>query len=332
MPIARTLNRMVYLRRLLNLKQGVAENAPAQPFMRHQTTLKFIDAIARAGSIRRAAERMAITPSALNRRLLAVEEEIDAPLFERLATGVRLSAAGELFLAHARRQMADLERMRSQIEDMKGARRGHVSFGFDDSLVMEGFSEVIGRYRVGHPDVTFQIERVERDAVQEEIAGYRFDLAGIIQPEATSNITTLAVAPLVINAVVHPTHPLAGAKAVTFNDLMSHPLVLPPAGSLRDLLEVAARRQDYDLRPVLQCELPFAGFSLQNEGAIAFSANTATRTEIGLEGMVAIPLDRRDLAPPNLHLIQLRDRALSVPAGRFANMIVQRFAQYAGEA
>ena len=47
--------------------------------------------------------------------------------------------------------------------------------------------------------------------------------------------------------------------------------------------------------------------------------------------MVTIPFDRRDLATPNLHLVQLRDRALSVPAGRFANMIVQRFAAYAGE-
>ena len=323
------------MRRLLNLKQGVAEIAPPEAAqMRHQTTLKFIDAIARAGSIRRAAERMAITPSALNRRLLSVEEEIDAQLFERLATGVRLSAAGELFLAHARRQMADMERIRSQLEDMNGARRGHVSFGFDDSLLMEGFSEAIGSYRQLHPDVTFQIERIDRNDVQGELAAYRYDLAGVIQPEAASNVSTLAVCPITIKAVMDQSHPLltrGERPAVTFNDLMPYPLVLPPAGSLRDLLEVAARRQDYELRPVLQCELPFAGHALKNEGASAFRANTATREEIGLDGMVTIPFDRRDLATPNLHLVQLRDRALSVPAGRFANMIVQRFAAYAGE-
>ena len=178
--------------------------------MRHQTTLRFIDAIARAGSIRRASERMAITPSALNRRLLAVEEEMDAQLFERLATGVRLSAAGELFLGHARRQMADMERIRSQIEDMKGARRGHVSFGVDTSLAMESFAEAIGRYQEAHPNVTFEVDRMDRSATQAHIADYRIDLACVIQPEVFPNLTTLAVAPANVVAVMDSSHPLAG--------------------------------------------------------------------------------------------------------------------------
>ncbi|EFL89298.1 transcriptional regulator, substrate-binding of LysR family protein [Ahrensia sp. R2A130] len=320
------------MRRLLNLKQGVAENAPPEAApMRHQTTLKFIDAIARAGSIRRAAERMAITPSALNRRLLAVEEEIDAPLFERLATGVRLSAAGELFLAHARRQMADMERIRSQIEDMKGARRGHVSFGFDAGLQMRGFSEAIGMYRGNYPDVTFEVERIDRDDVQRSLSDYRIDLAGVVQPESFPNMTTLAVAPLLISAVVHESHPLASKEQVTFNDLLPCPLVMPPRGSLRDLLDVAARRQDFELRPVLEGELPFAQYEMESGEAVGFAANVSTRREVVWPGMVNIPLSPRDMATPNLHLVQLRGRALSVAASRFADMLVQRFAKYRGD-
>ena len=303
--------------------------------MRHQTTLRFIDAIARAGSIRRAAEKMAITPSALNRRLLAVEEEFDAQLFERMATGVRLSAAGELFLAHARRQMADMDRVRSQIEDMKGARRGHVAFGFDDGLVMEGFSEAISLYRNDHPDVTFSIERVERNDVQQSLSDYRIDLAGVVQPEAFPNITTLAVAPLTVSAIMRADHPLADCRTVTFNDVLPHPLVLPMSGSLRNLLDVAARRQDYELRPVLECELPMASHTLANSTSIGFIADIGTdiggQIEIPLDNMIAIPLDVRDLKPPNLHLVQLRGRALSVASGRFADMLVQRCARYSGE-
>ena len=47
--------------------------------------------------------------------------------------------------------------------------------------------------------------------------------------------------------------------------------------------------------------------------------------------MTAVPLDDQDLKPPNLHLVQLRGRALSVASGRFADRLVQRFARYAGE-
>lgn len=299
--------------------------------MRHQTTLRFIDAIARAGSIRRASERMAITPSALNRRLLAVEEEMDAQLFERLATGVRLSAAGELFLGHARRQMADMERIRSQIEDMKGARRGHVSFGVDTSLAMESFAEAIGRYQEAHPNVTFEVDRMDRSATQAHITDYRIDLACVIQPEAFPNLTTLAVAPANVVAVMDSSHPLAGQRSVSFNDLLPHPLVLPPPGSLRNLLEIAARRQDYGLHPALECELPFAVHFLKNGDAIGFSADTTKDDENGQLGMMAVPVNQRDLPIPNVHLIQLRGRTLSVAASRFADRLIQRFAHIAGE-
>lgn len=299
--------------------------------MRHLTTLRFIDAIARAGSIRRAAEQMAITPSALNRRLLGVEEELDAPLFERMPSGVRLSAAGELFLSHARRQMADMDRIRSQIEDMKGARRGHIAFGYDRSLVAAGFGGALQRYREAHEDVSFDVERATRDSILSGLMDYRFDLAGLIQAPSQPSLTSLATAPLTVSAVMRSGHPLAVKSSVTFNDLLNHPLILPPPGSLRHLLDVGARRQDYDLRPVMVCELSFAGATITKGDALGFQINTSTRTEKALAGTATVPINARDVPTPFLHLVQLRGRTLSVAAGRFADGIIQRFARYSGE-
>ena len=71
------------------------------------TTIRFIDAVARAGSIRRAADELAITSTALNRRILSLEEELGSPIFERMARGVRLNTAGEIFIHHIRNQLSD---------------------------------------------------------------------------------------------------------------------------------------------------------------------------------------------------------------------------------
>ncbi|MEM9733683.1 MAG: LysR family transcriptional regulator [Pseudomonadota bacterium] len=299
--------------------------------MQHLTTLRFIDAIARAGSIRRAASDMNITPSALNRRLLAVEEELDAPLFERLPAGVRPSAAGELFLVHARRQLADMERMRSKIEDMKGARFGHVNFGFDEALVAEGFGEAVQVYRSQHDAVSFNIQRYRADDVQTALDEYRIDLASIVDPVASTTITTLATAPVSVAAIMSPRHPLAQRGTVTFNDLLAFPLVLPPKGSLRRVLERGAARQDFTLRPMLECDLRFAAATLRETDAIGFQANTSTRHEVSLPNAVAVPIRTRDVPNPMLHLVQLRGRSLSVAASRFADMLLQRFARYSGE-
>ena len=69
--------------------------------MRHLKTLQCFDQVVRTGSIRKASEALNLTASALNRRILDIEEEVGAKLFERGARGMRLTAAGELF-AHSR--------------------------------------------------------------------------------------------------------------------------------------------------------------------------------------------------------------------------------------
>lgn len=103
--------------------------------MRQLTPLQFIDAVARAGSIRMAAEGMALTSTALNRRVLALKEELGMPIFERLARGVRLSTAGELLIHHLRNQAAELETLKSQIADLAGERRGHVAIACSQAFL-----------------------------------------------------------------------------------------------------------------------------------------------------------------------------------------------------
>ena len=70
--------------------------------MRHLRTLGLISDVARSGSIRRTAERLNITPSALTRQIQDFEQELGTPIFERLPHGMRLNTAGELVVRHAR--------------------------------------------------------------------------------------------------------------------------------------------------------------------------------------------------------------------------------------
>jgi DNA-binding transcriptional LysR family regulator len=88
--------------------------------------LSYIESIAKAGSIRKAAETLAITSTALNRRVLALEEELGEPVFKRPPRSVRLSTAGGLLLHHIRRQLSEYEKLKSQIVDLSGERQGHV--------------------------------------------------------------------------------------------------------------------------------------------------------------------------------------------------------------
>ncbi|RUW65844.1 LysR family transcriptional regulator, partial [Mesorhizobium sp. M1E.F.Ca.ET.063.01.1.1] len=76
--------------------------------MRYLNSAHYIDVVAKTGSIRAAAELLAITSTALNRRILAMEAELGVAIFERLPHGVRLSSAGELLVQHMRNQLSDM--------------------------------------------------------------------------------------------------------------------------------------------------------------------------------------------------------------------------------
>ena len=56
----------------------------------------------------RAARRLRVAQPALSRQILDLEQEVGFKLFERLPRGVKLSAAGTLFLVDARRILQDV--------------------------------------------------------------------------------------------------------------------------------------------------------------------------------------------------------------------------------
>jgi DNA-binding transcriptional LysR family regulator len=86
-----------------------------------------------------------------------MEEELGVPIFERLPRGVRLSTAGEILIHHIRAQLGDMERVKSQIVDLAGERRGHVSIACSQALLPYFLPEQISSYRKNHQEVTFSV-------------------------------------------------------------------------------------------------------------------------------------------------------------------------------
>ena len=62
------------------------------------TALRSFEAAARLGGFALAAEELRVTPGAVAAQIKALEEDIGAPLFERNARGVRLTALGQRVL------------------------------------------------------------------------------------------------------------------------------------------------------------------------------------------------------------------------------------------
>ena len=293
--------------------------------MKHLTTLKYIDEVARAGSIRKAAESLSITATALNRRILGFEEELGVPIFERLPRGVRLSSAGELLVHHIREQISDLERVRSKIADLRGERRGHVSVACSQAMLPFFLATEISRYRRAHPAVTFGVLLRDRALAEQALASHEADIALVFEPTRLSDFQTLVTIRQPIYVVLPEGHPLAQRDTLRLRECLLYPVALPTAPfGVRHLLEMAVAGSSLTLEPALESDsFEFLRNYAAFEDIITFQIPIGLSPDRMARDVVIRPLDERDAPAGRLFVGQLKGRTLPVAAARFADQIVK---------
>lgn len=293
--------------------------------MRHLTTFKLIDTVARSRSIRQAAEEVSITPSALHRRIQAFEEEIGEVIFERLPSGVRLNAAGELVIHHIRQQLAETDRLKSRLGDLSGVRRGHISIACSQALTHYFLPDEIAKYRKSFPMVTFEVVVLDHVAAENALVDYQVDLALVFDSHQRPEFEVTLVVQQDLRAVMAANHPLTKLDTVRLQDCLQYPVVLPTkffGGRL--LLEEALARTSLTLEPTIESNsFDFLKKYVLNEQAITFQIPIGLPHN-GLEdNLVNKPIRSSDINDGFLYLGQRRGRTLPVASARFADQITQ---------
>lgn len=291
--------------------------------MRHQLPLHYLDTVARVGSIRKAAEQLAITSSALNRRIIAMEEDISVPLFDRVAKGVRLNAAGEILIHHFRTQLADMERVKSQVHDLQGVRRGHISIACSQALMVSVLPSEIHAYRAEHPEVTFGVRVCTRQTAISELQSFNADLAIVFEPELTVDFQSVVSAPQQVHALFRNTHDLQGDGDVRLWDCLQWPLALPTrSNGVRHLVEKAAAK----LSSTMDVALESDNFYLLRQiigtsDLVSYNITAGLPKQLSDSDLDHRPVDLRDIPSGRLHIGQLKGRHLSVAASKFLEQL-----------
>ena len=298
--------------------------------MRHLTHLRYIDVVARERSIRKASEKLNITSTALNRRILALEDEVGTPLFERLPSGVRLNTAGELFIQHIRSQMTDLSRVLSQISDLSGVRRGHVTISGGPELLASFLPKQIAQYRQEFEAVQFDVVRHTPVESLAALINFESDMAFVFDSVLPSDVHIVASVSQPLYALVQDSHPLAANSTLKLQDCLAWPVVSPQTDSgLKTMLEVGRLRTAANLQTVIHTdETEFVLDYVRREQAVGFAIPLSFEGSTqSLSGLKAIAIDERDVPPGIVHLVQRKGRVLSVAAAKFMDQMVQTLNQ-----
>lgn len=287
--------------------------------MNHLRFLKYVDEIARAGSIRQAAERLHVAPSAVNRRLQDIEEELGTPIFERLPRGMRLTAAGELFIRYVRSRNAQLEQVRSQIEELKGQRRGTVRLVVSQAVAPTYLPLAVASFRATHPQVAFDVRVGDHIQALSLLRAYEADLALVLNLASEPDIEHIAEVEQRLVAMMHRSHPLAQrVEGLRLRDCVDYPLALPRKETAgRQMLEHFLVKSSVKLSPLIESNsFEFLRKCLYHEQAISFQIGIGAVDDGG--ELVSREIEDRGFPRGRLVLARLTGRQLPVVAHAFA--------------
>ena len=121
------------------------------------TALRYFCETAHTRSIRAASERLHVAPSAISRQIAKLEHELRAPVFDRRAQGMTLTAAGEILQSRVEGMMREFDRVKSHISALQNLQSGIVDVYCFQTATESFIAPVLHEFYARYPNVSFNI-------------------------------------------------------------------------------------------------------------------------------------------------------------------------------
>ncbi|WP_169054245.1 LysR family transcriptional regulator [Nitratireductor sp. XY-223] len=211
---------------------------------------KVFEMVARYGSIRKAADRVNASPSAVNRQILNLEREFGVPLFERHARGMRLTQAGQTVLEQIRDWQRNDQHLRSTVERLAGSSGVQIRVGIMECFAAEFLPDVFAAFRDQYPGATLNASVGGTADIARLLMAGSIDLAILFNLPPDHGLKVVHEVQVPLGAAMSPDHALASNGELHLEDLCDHPLALadnsltigPVVSALLERLRIPVKR------------------------------------------------------------------------------------------
>ncbi|WP_371423097.1 LysR family transcriptional regulator [Tardiphaga sp.] len=277
-------------------------------------SLRLFIAVCEERNIANAARREAIVPSAVSKRISLMEQEAGVQLLERGRRGVTVTAAGEALCRYARESLQLLDRMQAELGAFADGVQGHVRVFASKSAVAQVLPEDISLFAKRYRDVRVSLEEREIWEVVRGVEEGRADIGVCWNAVDLRGLRTFPYHRDHLAVVVHPDHPLAKRKSVSFEDTIDFEHVDIVARSImqttqRSVAAAAGKQMRYRIQ-VSTVDAAYRIVAAQLAVAIVPQEEASTIQQT--LGLKVIPLSN-DWAKRQF-VVAVRDKGLSKPA------------------
>ena len=214
---------------------------------------QYVIAVVDQGSFTAAAASIPVSQPALSQSISTLERDLGTPLFHRLGRSVRLTAAGEAFVAPARQMLRDAEVARSAVTAVAGLAAGRLDLVSLPTLVVEPLVDLVGQFRRTTPGVLVRIREPEDSAdLLGQVRSGEAELGLGDELPDEDQLEGHLIGRQRMLAVLPPGTDLGGSPSLPATRLAEFPLITTPRGtSTRRLLATALRDRDPSADPAI---------------------------------------------------------------------------------
>ena len=194
--------------------------------------------LAETEHVTEAAAALRISQPTLSRALARLEQQVGAPLFDRINRRLTLNAYGRIMVEHARRCTDEMHAAVGRIAALRDPDTGTVRLAFLHSVASWYVPELLRRFRAEAPNVQFDLHQGAAPEITQQLWTGRADLA-ITSPRPTNaefGWHELYVESLCL--AVPRGHRFAGRSPLKLQEIAVEPLIALPHGfGLRQLTD-----------------------------------------------------------------------------------------------
>jgi len=289
--------------------------------------LRYFVAVAEAGSITRAAERLGIQQPPLGQQIRALEAELKVQLFERAPKRITLSSAGRQFLDDAQRILASANEAVERVRRFDRGEQGLLTVGFTSSASMHVIApRVLAAFSAAYPLARVDVEERETYELILGLQKRKLDAAFMrFAPHDLPELTALALADEEMVLAVPRTHRIAlkPLRPVTLDMLGGEGFVLyrrPDGFGIYNWLMAALAKHGFAPRVTHETHRLMASINIVAAGG-GLSFVPASMSTLHREAVVYRPLVPGTLPRLPLYLIHHTQQNL---------MLVKNFIAVAG--
>jgi len=226
--------------------------------------LRYFVAVADAGSLSVAAERLHTSQPSLSRQIRDLEEEVGAQLLTRSARGIDLTPAGRAFLEHARLVLSQVEAATEAARRVAHPAKACFVMGFLTGHELSWMPEALRILRDELPNIDVMISSQYSPLLADGLSKGKIDAAFLRREKGVPDLAFRSLVKEPLMVVLPGDHRLTSLQAISPKDLVGEIFVTVSgtAPVLRVVIDDYLKRSGIDITPAHEADHLSMGMSL----------------------------------------------------------------------